>query len=88
MDTQNTKIFGSHLQMVDDISSTILLGSMKFSWCKNLKVQTNLHHQLQSQTMEKYLNHTLNNNVPCRDVGKFENAIMNLTSTQILAAPS
>jgi hypothetical protein len=74
--------------MVDDISSTILLGGMKYSWCKNLKVQTNMHHHLQSQTMEKYPDHTLNSNVSCCDVGKFENAIMNLTSTQILAAPS
>jgi len=42
---------------------------MKFSWCKDLKVQTNLNHHLQSQTMKKYLDPTLNNKVSHRDVG-------------------
>jgi len=64
----------------------MLLGGMKFSWCKDLKVKNNLNHHLQSQTTKKYLDPTLNSNVSRRDVGQFENAKVNLTSNHLLAA--
>jgi hypothetical protein len=66
----------------------MLIGGMKFSWSKDLKVQTNLNHHLQSQTTKQYLDPTLNNNVSRRDVGQFENPSVNMTSNHLLAAPS